>query len=90
MNQRVNELQCRVEVTNEKEIFDVINDRVDHLLPPSRIGLDGQQVEEQLEVEPAQRDLADGGEPGRDAVRRVVARTFDFAAWVRAVDNSRA
>ena len=84
IDDRFGELPRLVEVADPHEIVGVAHDGLRDVAPAQRVRLDDEQVEQQVVIEPAQRAVADGRQPRRDALRRIVARAFDRrprASW---------
>ncbi len=74
----VDQLLRGVEVADEKQVSEQRDDRPHQLAPALFVLLDAQQIEQQREIERAQRARGDGAEPRADAVRRIVADLFDL------------
>ena len=74
---RLRQRHGRFEVAEQDEVVDVRDGRLQHVAPAVGIGLDAQQVEQQLQVEAANFGIGDRGQPRRDALGRVVADALD-------------
>ena len=76
--QRVDEPPRRGEVGDQHEVVHVPDDDLEQFLPALAVGLDDEQVAEELNVERAQRRVADRRQPLRDALGRVVGDVLDL------------
>ena len=77
LDHRFDEPPRLIEVAHAHEIVRVRDDGVGDVAPARRIGLDVQQVGQEVLVEAAQGGVADRRQPGRDALGRVVAHPLD-------------
>ena len=77
-DQHRNQLDRGVEVADQQQILEQADHRLHQLAPAIVVLLDPQQIEDQREVERAQRGGRDRAEPRADALRRIVADLFDF------------
>jgi hypothetical protein len=67
-----------VEIADEQQVLEQPDHRLHQLAPAPLILLDAQQVEDQREVERAERGRRDRAQPLGDAIRGVVVDVFDF------------
>ena len=86
---RFDELPRVIEVADANEIVRVSGDGLGDIAPPQRIGLDDEEVDEQLVIEPAECCVAHGGKPCRDAFGWIVAVDSTVTARLRALACSR-
>ena len=69
---------CPVEVADERQCVDMCAHRVGDVAPSVCVGLQGQQVQEQLTIERPERRIVDGREPGGNTLWRVVADVLNL------------
>src|SRR3954447_12701164 len=74
---RLSEKPRLLEIANPHEIIGVTHYRFRHIAPSQRIFFDGKQVEKQLMVEIAQRNVADRSKPPGHPFWRVVADSLN-------------
>src|SRR4051812_15288277 len=74
---RLSEKPRLLEIANPHEIIGVTHHRLRHIAPSQRIFFNRKQVEKQLMVEIAQRNVADRSQPPGHPFWRVVADSLD-------------
>ena len=76
-HKHVNQRGRGFEVADQQQVVEQADHRDHHLAPAVVVALDAQNVDEQRQIQGAQRSGGDAAYPGGDALGRIVADLFD-------------